>query len=200
MDRPLVIIGAGGHACVLAEAAISSGWAIAGHIAPQAGSDPLLGVWLGTDDAITSDMVCALGLGFVDRAGAQRRAALLDHAKATVLHPAAIIANSAQIDQGAFAAAGAMISTQAHIGAGALINTGAIVDHHCRVGTNTHIATGARLTGNVTIGNNVLVGAGAIIRQGVSIGHDCIVGAGAVVLDDMPDKTTWVGNPAGLRI
>lgn len=41
------------------------------------------------------------------------------------------------------------------------------------------------------------IGANATILPGVTIGKYATVGAGAVVTKDIPDKETWVGNPAG---
>jgi len=202
-DAPLILIGSGGHACVVAETARLAGWQIAGHIAPQGGGDALLGDWLGDDDVLAAHLakgwVCALGLGFVDAATAARRAALLariDPAHlATVLHPCATVAPSAQIGAGGFVAAHSVVNTRASLGIGALVNTGAIVEHHTNTGRNVHIATGARLAGGVTLGDDVLAGAGCVVRQGVRIGDGAVIGAGCVVLSDVPAAATWVGNP-----
>ncbi len=203
-EKPLVIIGSGGHACVVAEAAHLSGWQIAGHIAPTKGApDDLLGNWLGTDDALdgllAQGLTCILGLGFVDAASAKRRAAMLDalepESLATVVHTTASIAPSAKLGAGSFVAAQSVVGTRAVLGIGALVNTGAIIEHHNGLGRNCHIATGARLTGNVTVGDNVLIGAASVIRQGLNIEDNAIVGAGCVVLSDVPAQAIWGGNP-----
>lgn len=202
-EGSLVILGAGGHACVVAEAAALSGWNIEGHLAPDASDDPLLGNWLGNDDALEGlmgqGMQCAIGLGFVNRATAASRAKLLAALDvkwlATVVHPGASIAPSANLEPGCFVAANATVGTRAQIGLGALINTGAVVEHHNTTGPNTHVATGARLAGGVTLGRDVLVGAGSIVLQGTKVGDGAIVGAGSVVLADLPAHTTCVGNP-----
>lgn len=202
-DTALVIIGSGGHACVVAEAARLAGWHIAGHIAPDAGTDDALGDWLGMDDALgpllAQGMAAALGLGFVDAVTATRRATLLNRLDpatlATVIHPHASVAPSARLARGCFVAAGSVVGTRAALGLGAIVNTGAIVEHHNIIGRNTHIATGARLTGGVTVGDNVLIGAASVVRQCVNIGDGAIVGAGCVVLADVPADQTLVGNP-----
>jgi maltose O-acetyltransferase len=49
---------------------------------------------------------------------------------------------------------------------------------------------------NTRIGNNVFVGAGSIILPGVTIGNNVVVGAGSVVVNDIPDDSVAVGNPA----
>jgi acetyltransferase-like isoleucine patch superfamily enzyme len=46
--------------------------------------------------------------------------------------------------------------------------------------------------------NNVFIGAGAIIIQGITIGENSIIGAGSVVIKNIPENSTYVGNPAKL--
>lgn len=40
------------------------------------------------------------------------------------------------------------------------------------------------------------IGANATIMGGIIIGENALIGAGSVVLNDIPDNTVWVGNPA----
>ena len=40
------------------------------------------------------------------------------------------------------------------------------------------------------------IGANATIKQGVTIGKNVIIGSGSVVLNDVPDDSVFVGNPA----
>ena len=47
-----------------------------------------------------------------------------------------------------------------------------------------------------TVGNGVSIGASATIVCGVTIGEGAVIGAGSVVIDDVPDRTLVVGNPA----
>jgi maltose O-acetyltransferase len=48
----------------------------------------------------------------------------------------------------------------------------------------------------VRIGDRCILYVNAIVAPGVTIGNDVTVGAGALVLQDMPDASTAVGNPA----
>lgn len=48
----------------------------------------------------------------------------------------------------------------------------------------------------VTIGDNVWIGGNSVINPGVSIGNNCVVGAGSIVVDDIPENSVAVGNPA----
>lgn len=207
--RRIAILGAGGHAYVVAEALEIAGLELAGHIAPApaatAGFGPHLGPYLGGDSALPDLLPrfdLALGLGFVDAAGALRRAALLvllnqlGARLICVVHPQAMVSASARLEAGAFIAMGAIVGTRAKIGGGAIVNSGAVIDHDSQLAENCHLATGARLAGGVTVGRDVLIGAGAVVRQGLSIGAGAIIGAGAVVIRPVAVGSTVFGNPA----
>lgn len=204
-DAPVVVVGAGGHARVVVEALPPR--TVAGHLSPEPSDDPRLGAHLGDDDAIAAltgeGHAFALGLGFVDAAGATRRARLLDLLAdaelATIVHPAATVSPTTAVGAGTFVAAAAVLGTDVRVGRAAIVNTGALVDHDCVIGDNVHVAPGATLSGGVAVGANTLVGVGATVVQGVTIGTGVVVGAGAVVVSDLPDGVTVVGVPARIR-
>ena len=206
---PVVVIGAGGHACVLTEAILLLQFELAGHLSPEPDQSGCLGRYLGTDDLweefIAQEARFAIGLGFVDAAGAKRRAGILARLTAmgaelvTVVHPAAIVSPSARLDAGCFIAAGAIVGTHSHIGRGGIVNSGAVVDHDVEIGENCHVATGARLAGEVVLERDVLIGAGATCRQGVQIGEGAVVGIGAVVIRPVAEGQTVFGTPARER-
>ncbi len=114
----------------------------------------------------------------------------------TLIHPKAIVSNTATIADNILISAGAIINAQSVIETGCIINTGAIIEHECTIKAFAHIAPGATLAGNVTVGKRSFIGVGAVVKQGVTIGDDVIVGAGAVVVKDVLDNQTVVGNPA----
>ena len=58
------------------------------------------------------------------------------------------------------------------------------------------IGPGATLLGNVEVGESSFIGAGAIIRENIKIGKNVTIGMGSVVVKDVPDYSTFVGNPA----
>ena len=193
------LVGGGGHALVVAEAARASGHRVIGFY----------------DDADDCPMASCLGrLGtfdsFMRRVGNKtptiiavgalqlRRFLLERHTGefASVLHPTAIIAQQSQVGRGTFIAAGAIICVNADVGPHNIINTRAVVEHDCRLATNVHIGPGAVLGGGVNVGSHTLVGLNATIKSNVSIGSDCIVGAGAVVVNDVADGEVVAGIPA----
>lgn len=201
----VVLVGGGGHAKVVFDAATRAGLQIEGFLddrvdAPLRELDvPHLGrirSWreCGSDTrfmpAIGDNATrCALLLGMLDGRDPE--------CLATVIHPAAIISrHDVSIGPGTFIGPGAIVNPGATIGAGVIINSGAIVEHDSVVGDWSHIAPGAALCGAVRTGTHVLVGLGSRVLPGRNIGDGAVVGAGAVVTRDVLDRTTVCGNPA----
>jgi sugar O-acyltransferase (sialic acid O-acetyltransferase NeuD family) len=106
----------------------------------------------------------------------------------TVVHPAAIIAESVELGGGTLVMPGAVINACSEIGENVIINSGVIVEHDCSVGNGVHLAPGVVLCGNVTIGEGAFVGAGTVVVPGVKIAPDSFIKAGTIV------KRDWGSN------
>lgn len=117
----------------------------------------------------------------------------------SVVHPAATVATQAEMGEGCFIAARAIIAPCASLGAGVIANHGCIVDHDCVVGDWCHIGPGVILGGGVHVGHGCLIGSGAVILPGRSIGAGTTVGAGAVVTRDLGPRIVAYGVPARVR-
>jgi acetyltransferase EpsM len=70
------------------------------------------------------------------------------------------------------------------------------VGHDSFLDRFAHVATNAVVGANVHVGKGVHIGSNATIREKVVIGDYSLVGAGAVVLNDVPENSIVVGNPA----
>lgn len=114
----------------------------------------------------------------------------------TIVHPDASVSRFARIGRGSVALAGAAIGANAKIGDHVFLLQGTVVSHDCRVGDFVSVASGACLSGGVEVGTASYIGSNASIRNGVKIGTHSLVGIGSVVLNDVPDNTVVVGNPA----
>lgn len=206
-ERPVIVVGAGGHGQVVADALQASGRVVLGFvdrsIAPGIKVEglPVLGgdEWLEIDGGY--DLANGLGgTGEVLVRGLRRelqeRLEAAGFSFVQVRHPTAVVATGAEIGAGVQLLARSVVQTGARVGAGAIVNTGAVVEHGCRVGAFSHCATGAILCGDVTVGSDAHVGAGAVIRQGVTLEGGVIVGAGAVVLGPGTGQGPLVGVPA----
>lgn len=196
VNKPVVVIGAGGHAKVVIAALRAAGRQVVGcavrDIADVRGS--ILGVPLIHEDSLPANAELMLGVG--DNRLRQRLAAKLGGQWTTCIHPSATVADGAMLGPGTFVCAGAVVQPDARLGAHVIVNTCASVDHDCLVGDFAHIAPGARLAGEVQLGDGALIGLGAVVVVGRAVGAWAIVGAGAAVVHDVAPATTVVGVPA----
>lgn len=199
----LVILGAGGHGKVVADAALASGdyssisflddafpelmevcgWPVTGKLADisKQAQDCAAIVALG-DNSLRLEWLEKLdGLGFDI---------------ATICHPESIVAERVNIGAGTVLMAGSIVNIDTSIGKGCIINTGSTIDHDNHLGDGVHISPGANLGGGVVIGERTWIGIGACVVQEINIGEECIVGAGSVVLHTVEKGTTVVGSPA----
>lgn len=206
-DLPVIIVGAGGHGRVVADALQAAGRSVLGFTDndPSAwGTTPCGAPVLGNDDVLRQhepqSVLLANGLG-TTRVSTLRRDVFLKlkaqgYRFATVVHPSATVSPRASIEEGCQVMARAVVQVGATVAANTILNTGTIVDHDCAIGAHTHVATGATLSGGVTVGENCHIGAGATVIQGVSLGDECLVAAGAVVVRDAAARSRLAGVPA----
>jgi len=199
----VVLIGAGGHAVVVAETVIGLGGTIAGvlddNATPRACENPIGAKRLGAllDLAAVGALSWVVGVGDVQ----QRRTVLsvfgpVGGACCPLVHPQGWVSGSANLRHGAWIGPGAIIHSCVCVGAHVLVNSGSIIEHDVVIGENTHIGPGAVVGGTCTIGADSLIGLGSRILPGVRIGDGAVVGAGAVVLDDVRSGSRVVGVPA----
>ncbi|MBW1740303.1 MAG: acetyltransferase [Deltaproteobacteria bacterium] len=210
MNRPVLVIGAGGQARVLVDALTLSGVEVVGLLdvdEAKQGSGVLGIKVIGGDDAVEeyapNKVFLVNGIGSV-KSMAQRRKVYERYKSrgygfASVVHPSAVIARDIVLGEGTQILAGAVVQAGCVIGENVIINTRASVDHDCRIGPHVQIAPGATLSGKVEIGEGTHVGTGAVVIQGIAIGKNCVVGAGAVVISDVPDGKTVLGVPARIK-
>jgi UDP-perosamine 4-acetyltransferase len=202
--RPLVLVGAGGHAKVVIEVARAAGrFDVVGLIDPRPSAPSVLGVpVLGGDEALPRLRAEGIAWAFValggnaarERMGGELRAA--GFRLATLTHPSAEVMPSARVGEGVVVMARVVVSAEARVDDLAILNTGAVVEHDNRIGAAAHVAPLAALAGNVRVGARALIGVGAAVRPGISVGEDAVVGAGSAVVADVPAGATVGGVPA----
>ena len=189
---PVIIIGAGGHACVVADALLTAGNQILGFTdtSVEVGKEMFQGLRvLGCDDIIKeyapNEIEVAIGIGFLP--GNNIRYKVFNKVKGwgftvkSVQHPSAIIGNEVILAEGSQIMAGGIVQPKAFIGKNVIVNTGAKIDHDTIVGDHSHVAPGATICGGVEIGANCFVGAGSIVIQGRSLSSNAVVAAGAII-------------------
>lgn len=115
----------------------------------------------------------------------------------TAIHPNAIIASDVKIEKGTTIMAGVIINTGTKIGKHCIINTKSSIDHDNIIEDFIHISPGATLAGNVNIKKLTWICAGSTIINNITIDKNNIIGAGAVVINNVLEEDgTYVGVPA----
>ena len=199
MNKPLIVLGAGGHAAVLVDMLRSQGMVPLALVAPTAGAPRtvLADIPLWHDEAKIlayrpNEVELVNGIGSLPgnplRAELFARYQALGYRFSRVISPYATVSDYAELEEGVQVMAGAIIQAGTRIGANSIINSGAIVDHDCHLAGDNHVAPGAVLSGGVVTGKRVHIGTGAAVIQGISIGADAVVGAGSTLTQPLEVK------------
>jgi sugar O-acyltransferase (sialic acid O-acetyltransferase NeuD family) len=213
-DLPrLLLIGAGGLARETAEVvhAINAAcptWDLLGFLDDDAalhrrriqGVEVIGPVALAREITDASVVVCTgRPDNYFSRKHLTRRLDLAEERFATIVHPAASLADSTTVGRGSVLLAGVVTTASVTIGRHVAVMPGVILTHDDQVADYCTIASGARLGGAVTLCEGAYLGSGCLIREHLSIGAWALVGMGAVVTRDVPAAQAWAGVPARLR-
>lgn len=114
----------------------------------------------------------------------------------TVVHPTALVSNTATIGEGCFLGPNSIVQANASIGIATIINTGVIVEHDCLIGNFVHLAPGVVLAGRVRIKDLVFLGIGTLVTPDVNIGYGAFAGAGSVITRRVEDENLLLGYRA----
>jgi UDP-perosamine 4-acetyltransferase len=198
----VVIVGAGGHARVVADALVSRGVQVRGFVDPSVpvGSDVGGFHVLGDDSWLInnpSTLVC-LGIGATKDVALRERifGSLADQRVIGCTHATAIIGTATRIHATAQVLAGCIINHSAFVGANTVLYTGSIIEHDCVIGEHSYLSPRVTLCGGVKVGARVFIGAGATVLPNVKIGDGATIAAGAVVTSDVDANRTVMGVPA----
>lgn len=203
----VVVVGAGGHALVVADILrLVGAYEIAAFVddtAPERRGERFCSAPVyGGIDELAPLRAAGLRSGIVAIGQCAARMRIADALAglgfdlATALHPDASIARDVAIGRGSVVVAQAAINPGAKIGDNVIINTGATVDHECEIGAGTHIGPGVHLAGRVRVGTGVWIGIGSTVIDRVRIGDGAFIGAGSVVVKDIPPGMLAYGVPA----
>lgn len=209
MIPQLIIIGAGGHARVLAEIAkLSAQYLLIGFTDPEPelkGQKIMNSPVLGTDEILPELRAqgvetAIIGVGSVGHNGTRmslfEKVLEIGFCPAVLVHPTAVISSAVRMGRGIAVMANAVVNPGAMLGDNVIVNSGVIIEHGCIIGEHVHIASGARLASGVQVGSGSHIGVGASVIQSINIGRGSIIGAGSVVVRDIPDYVVSYGVPA----
>lgn len=198
-NKPLIIIGAGGHAKVVYNSIVNTHPNRTISFADDNRGGELLGATIYCpikEINHLTDFVVHIAIG-----NNHTRKLIIDkyelHASLiTIVDISGILSGFSCVGKGAFIAASSIVAIDSIIGISTIINHGAIIDHDCIIGDYCHVAPNATLSGNVEIGDGVFIGANATVLPGIKIGAWSTVGAGAVVTENVGLNQIVKGIPA----
>lgn len=203
MKKRVVVLGAGGHARVIADIIRCCGDEVIGFLDDRESGCFTEMNMLGkvayaqkiaeSDDSV--QFIIGIGNNNTRKLIAEKYSSLHFY---TAIHSSAVIASDVLIGIGTTIMANTVINTGSKIGCHCIINTAATVDHDCEVANYAHISPGSHLSGTVHIGEGTWLGTGSIVSNNVSIIAGCTVGAGAVVIGDIKEPGVYIGLPAHL--
>ena len=114
----------------------------------------------------------------------------------TAIHPSSVIGSDVEIGEGTVIMPGTVINIGTKIGKHCIINTMSSLDHDNVLEDYVHISPGAHLAGTVRIGESTWICSGVTIINNITIADNNIIGAGGTVIKDILDSNgTYVGVP-----
>lgn len=206
-NKPVIVIGAGGHAKVLIDLLQEQKTEIIGIVdedLDKVGSK-ILGVEILGDDSYikkysVNDILLVNGLGSIDSMNLRKK--IYDKFKKdgyffrNVIHSSAVISKNVILAEGVQIMPGAIVNAGTSIANNVIINTRVAIDHDCFIGNHVHVAPGSVLSGFVSIGDCTHLGTGCTIIQGKIIGTKVLVGAGTLVIKNVKSGMKVLGVPA----
>jgi len=105
-----------------------------------------------------------------------------------VIHPSAIVDQSAVLSEGIVIGPGSIISPMVRIDRNSILEPGVVVGAHTQIADNVYIGVGSCISGSSFIKRNAFLGAGCSIAPFVTIGKNARISPGASVNKDVADK------------
>ena len=193
-DRPVFIIGSGGHAEVIASFLAQR--TIRFLVEGAAGPDRIRQAdFFASGTLPEGDYFIGIGDNAIRRRYFDRIAAL-GGALPACIAPNAWLAADVRLGRGVFIGAGAVIMTGVTIGDNAIVNTLSSIDHHSELGADSQVTVGVSLGSQLRIGRSCFFGMKSCVVPRLEIGDGAMVMAGAVVVRSVEPGALVGGVPA----
>lgn len=194
MNKKVVILGAGGHAHVIADIVRASGDEVVAFLDDNLSQPDCAG----PISNYINYLDCLFVIGIGDN-NIRESISKLEVKWYTAIHPSAIISPSATIGEGTVVMPNSVVNARSVIGKHCIINTSSVVEHDNVIGNYTHISVGAKLGGTVHVGKKVFIAIGSSVRNNVSICDEVICGMGSVITKSIIEPGVYYGNPASRK-
>lgn len=202
--KPLVILGAGGHAVSVANVAMDAGFSIAYFIDKKNKNSSLLGIEVIQDISVLKNI---LDFEYAIAIGDNTLRELVYHELQSLntcikfpalIHNSAVVSSFSNIDNGSVIMPRAVIGPNVTVGKFCILNTLASIDHDSAMSDFSSLAPHAVTGGNVRIGQRSAISINATVKHGLIVGDDCVLGAHSYLNKDLLSNSIAYGIPAKL--
>lgn len=207
MNKEVYIIGAGGHAKVIANVIYKSGDIVKGFLDDNVAigtviiKEKKLKV-VGTIADVErlkskypkAEFIIGIGDNHIRKRICEELGENISYY--TAIDPSSQIGLDVEVGKGTVILSNACINTSTKIGKHCIINTGAIIEHDNILEDYAHISPNATLSGTVKVGKMTHIGTGTVVKNNISICNNCIVGIGAAVVKNIEEPGIYIGVPS----
>lgn len=186
--KKIYIYGCGGHGKVVADIAKACGYDETVFLDDN-GKNKF------NENLFKHDIIIAVGDNKI-RKNLQNKVLKLGFNVVNLIHPSAIISESAKFGTGIVVMPNVVVNSGAIVKDGVILNTACVIEHECKIDEFVHISPKAALAGCVSVGSFSHMGIGSCAVQCVKIGINTVIGAGGVVISDIKSNVVAVGVPA----
>lgn len=177
MNEKVVIIGAGGHAKVIADIVIRSNDELIGFLDDNISKETniienykVIGTIKDAKELQQNDKKIKFIIGIGNNDIRKRISEEYSLQYYTAIHPSAIIGLNARIEEGTVVMANSIINPDSKIGKHCIINTGTIVEHENTIEDYVHLSPSVTLSGNVKVAKLVHIGTGCKVKNNIKSG------------------------------
>jgi len=107
---------------------------------------------------------------------------------ASAIHPTAIVAYSAKIEEGCIIKENAVIEIGTRIGANSIIGNGTVICHDCDIGKHCRIAPSVTIAGYAIIGEGCYLAVKVSVDRKIKIGENSVIASGCTIWKDVPSS------------
>jgi len=200
MDKPLYLLGSGGHARTVVATLFSMQVPVSGiftNLEEDVGEN-ILGVEvLGLLSHVPAATECYLHISLGQPLLKMQWASQFpNHSYVTIVHPRAYVDTSCTFGEGSFVGALAVIDAAVSIGAHSIVEVHSMIGHDVVVGSFTLIGGMAAIAGASRIGDGVVMGTHSSTAPKVCLGNKSVLGSGSSAHVNVPEGCTAIGVPA----
>ena len=177
-NKPLILLGGGGHCKSVIDVAESAGYTILGILdKPELVGTPVLDYKvIGTDDDMPQYVDKAefvITVGQIKSSALRRKLAQMvkdaGGKLATIIASDAYVSKYATLGEGTVVMHKAVVNAGAKIGANCIINTMANIEHDVQVGDFCHVSTGVMVNGDSIVPEDIFIGSQSVVNNSLNI-------------------------------